>query len=184
MDGPIASCGRSDAKRNLHRLALPSCLLLLIALLSACTAAVATPPPPFDDFNRANGALGPNWTATTDGGMAISSQALVGTNAGNSGSIRTAETYSANQSSQLQITAPQMTGSQFIGVAVRAQNGGRTLYLGTYSWNNGSPQLRLYKRINGTFTQLAAFASGVLAANTTLRLSVSGSQLTVSQNGT
>src|SRR5581483_5482275 len=31
-----------------------------------------------DDFNRADGALGPSWTATSDGAMAISAQAVTG----------------------------------------------------------------------------------------------------------
>ena len=29
---------------------------------------------------------------------------------------------------------------------VRSQNGGQDTYLGIYFWNNGNPQLRLYKR--------------------------------------
>ena len=31
-----------------------------------------------DDFNRANGGLGPNWTAMSRRGLAISSQVVVG----------------------------------------------------------------------------------------------------------
>ena len=31
-----------------------------------------------DDFNRADGSLGPDWTAISDGGMAISSQQVAG----------------------------------------------------------------------------------------------------------
>ena len=32
-----------------------------------------------DNFNRADGGLGANWTATCDGGMAIASQQVTGT---------------------------------------------------------------------------------------------------------
>ena len=37
---------------------------------------------------------------------------------------------------------------------VRSQNGGQDTYLGIYFWNNGDPQLRLYKRTAAAFTQL------------------------------
>ncbi len=40
-----------------------------------------------DDFNRADGGLGPNWTAVSDGGLSISSQAVLGTSA-TAGDIR------------------------------------------------------------------------------------------------
>ncbi len=43
----------------------------------ACTANSATSGT--DDFNRANGSLGPNWTDISDGGLAITSQAVAGT---------------------------------------------------------------------------------------------------------
>ena len=48
-----------------------------------CTANSATSGS--DDFNRANGSLGANWTDITDGGMSISSQAVLGSNSGLSG---------------------------------------------------------------------------------------------------
>ena len=47
-----------------------------------------------DNFNRADGGLGPNWTAISDGGMAISSQQVIGSQRRqNTGEIRTAESY-------------------------------------------------------------------------------------------
>src|SRR5262245_60748753 len=151
-----------------RRFAVPSVLLVIILLPSLLIAATPSPASavttPVDAFNRAQGPLGPNWTAMTDGAMAISAQAVLGTGSSYSGAIRAGELYSANQSSQIQITAPQLTGNQLIGAAVRAGNGGRNLYLGAYVWNNGVPSLRLYKRVNGTWTQLGSYNSGVLAA--------------------
>ena len=47
-----------------------------------------------DDFNRADGGLGSNWAAVSDGGLSISSQAVLGTSA-TAGDIRTGETYAA-----------------------------------------------------------------------------------------
>ena len=95
----------------------------------------------------------------TDGGLTIVNQQVQGTNsAGYSGDIRTAETYSTDQSSQVQVTSTQLTGGQWVGPAVRAQAGGADLYLGIYFWNGGSPELMLFLRNNGNWSQLAADA--------------------------
>ncbi len=137
-----------------------------------------------DNFNRANGSLGAGWTDMTDGGLAISSQVVVGTKAAYSGDIRTGETYASDQSSQIEVTSTQLSGGQWIGAAVRAQNGGQSLYIGLYFWNYGNPELMLFKRISGNWTQLGASSSqGALAAGTQLNLSVTGSTLSFSQNG-
>ena len=137
-----------------------------------------------DNFNRANGTLGAGWTDMSDGGMAISSQVVVGTKSSYSGDIRTGETYASDQSSQIEVTSTQLSGGQWIGAAVRAQNSGQNLYLGLYFWNNGNPELMLFKRISGNWTQLGASSfQGALAAGTQLNLSVAGSTLTFSQNG-
>ena len=126
-----------------------------------------------------------NWTAMTDGAMAISSQAVVGTKTSNySGNIRTGETYANDQSSQLQLTGTQLSGGQWIGVGVRAQNSGQNIYLGLYWWNGGSPVMMLFERTNGNWTQLGAtYTSGPLPAGTQLQLSAVGSTLTFSQDG-
>jgi hypothetical protein len=140
--------------------------------------------PAADDFNRANGALGSNWTTMSDGALTISSQAVAGGNSGQSGDTRTAETYTSNQYSQVQVTATQLTGGQWIGPAVRSQNSGQNLYLGIYFWNSGSPQLRLYKRTSGSFTQLgSSYPTSGLASGATLRLTASGSTISFLLNG-
>ena len=135
-----------------------------------------------DDFNRPNGSLGSNWAAMSDGALSISSQAVIGTSA-TAGDIRTAETYTSDQSSQIELTPTQLSGGQWVGPAVRAQNGGDT-YVGIYFWNNGSPQLRLYKRKAGTWTQLgSSYNSGPLPAGTKLQLSAAGSTISFLQDG-
>ena len=138
-----------------------------------------------DDFNRANGALGSNWAGISDGPLTITSQTVAGTaSGGTTGDIRTAETYGSNQSSQVEVTSTQLSGGQWIGPAVRMQNGGQSTYLGIYFWNSGSPQLRLYKRISGSYIQLgSSYSSGALPAGTQLQLQASGSSITFSQNG-
>ncbi len=132
-----------------------------------------------DDFNRANGALGSNWTGVSDGGMKIASQAAAGTNAtGYSGDIRTGEAYSSNQYSQVQLTARQLTGGQRAGPAVRMQAGGQDGYVGMYFWNSGNPELMLFSRTATTWTELGStHRTGPLGAGTTLKLEAVGSTL-------
>jgi hypothetical protein len=138
-----------------------------------------------DNFNRANGALGAGWTAMSDGAMTISSQMIAGGNAGQSGDVRTGETYASNQYSQVQVTATQLTGAQWIGPAVRAQGNGQNLYLGIYFWNNGSPQLRIYERTSGNWAQLgSSYPTAGLAAGTTLALTATGSTISFLLNAT
>jgi hypothetical protein len=136
-----------------------------------------------DDFNRANGALGSNWTAMTDGAMTISSQVAVG-NSGQSGDTRTAETYTSDQYSQIQLTSAQPSGGQWIGTAVRSKNSGLDLYVGLYFANYGSPLLMLFKRSGGNFAQLgASYSTSALPAGTTLKLTATGSTISFLLNG-
>ena len=136
-----------------------------------------------DDFNRADGGLGANWTAVSDGGLSISSQAVLGSSA-TAGDIRVGETYPGDQSSQIEVTSTQLTGGQWIGPAVRMQNAGQDMYLGIYFWNNGTQQLRLYKRSAGTWIQLgSSYNCGALAAGTQLQLTAVGSTISFLQNG-
>src|SRR5215469_637456 len=137
-----------------------------------------------DAFNRANGRLGPGWTDMTGGGLAISSDAAVGPNAsGSSGDIRTAKAYPSDQFSQVELTSTQLTGTQWIGPVVRAQDGGLDGYVGIYFWNNGKPELMLFKRSGGGWAQLAAYKSGPLPAGTRLKLIAVGNSLAFMKNG-
>jgi hypothetical protein len=137
-----------------------------------------------DDFNRANGGLGANWSATADGGLTIASQQVIGTAGAITGDIRTAENYPGNQSSTITVASPQLSGSQWIGPAVRMQNNGQSGYLGIYFWNNGSPQVQLFKRTSGNFAQLgSAYSTGPLAAGTKLQLVAVGDTISFLVNG-
>jgi hypothetical protein len=71
-----------------------------------------------------------------------------------------------------------------MGTAVRAQEGGQKLYVGIYFWNNGSPELMLFKREGGSWTQLGStYSSGALSAGTQLKLTANGSDLTLYEDG-
>jgi hypothetical protein len=149
-----------------------------------CTSPSPEPGQTSDDFNRSDGPLGANWTDMAEGGLAIVSQTVAGTNAsGNSGDIRTAEQYTSDQYSAIQLSPTQLTGNQWIGPAVRAQNGGADEYLGIYFYDNGNPELLLFKRSSGNFTQLGATGIGALAAGTTLEVTASGATITFLVDG-
>jgi hypothetical protein len=150
----------------------------------SCTASGGTTTSASDNFNRADGSLGPNWTDISDGGLAIVSQAAAGTASAALTGDTYAGTFASDQYSQIEVTSTQLSGGQWIGPAVRAQNGGQDAYVGIYNWNNGSPDLMLFKRSGGTWTQLGStYNSGPLAAGTQLELMVVGSTIAFMENG-
>ena len=79
-----------------------------------------------DSFNRANGSLGPNWTATSDGAMSIVSQQVAGVAGADSGEIRTGESYPSDQFSQLTVSATALSGGGWVAAAVRMQASGQS----------------------------------------------------------
>ena len=175
---------------RLHTIRLLTVRALVLGALVASLILLATPQRAFaatssDNFTRANGSLGADWTDMSVGGLAISNDAVIGTQASaNSGDIYTGQTFGSDQFSQIELTSTQLSGGQWIGPAVRAQDGGQDLYLGIYWWNNGNPELMLFKLVNGNWTQLgSAHPSGALAAGTQLNLTVTGSTLSFSENG-
>ena len=165
---------------SLRLLVVCALLVPVFGLAQKALAATAS-----DNFSRANGSLGPNWTNISDGGLAIVSQAAAGTaSAGVSGDTWTAGTFTSDQYSQVAVTSTQLTGGQWIGPMVRAQNGGQNAYIGIYNWNFGSPVLQLFKRSGGSWTQLgSSYNSGPLAAGTQLQVQATGSTIAFLQNG-
>jgi len=137
-----------------------------------------------DDFNRADGGVGASWTAISDGGMSIASQQVTGTAGVLTGGIWAAGSFTSDQYSAVQVTSTQLTGGQWIGAAVRVQNGGLNGYVGLYYWNNGSPVLELFKRSGGNWAQLGgAYSSGPLAGGTRLEVAAVGNTISFMENG-
>ena len=158
------------------------CFLLIPLLVLPQKALAATAS---DDFNRADGSLGANWTDVSDGGLAVTSQAVAGTKASaNSGDMWSAGTFTSDQFSQVAVTSSQLTGGQWIGPMVRAQNGGLSGYVGIYYWNGGNPVLMLFKRVGGNWSQLgSSYSSGPLAAGARLEVTAAGSTISFLLNG-
>ena len=179
---PVAASHSVSRVRWATRLLVFLALIISLAGVMTQQASAATAS---DNFNRANGNLTGTWTSISDGGLKITSQTVAGSvSGGSSGATWNAATFTSDQYSQVEVTSTQLSGGQWIGPSVRTQNGGQNTYLGIYFWNSGSPQLRLYKRISGTWIQLgASYNSGALTAGTQLLLQASGSKITFSQNG-
>ena len=151
----------------------------------SCTAGSTATGRASDNFSRADGPLGANWTDISDGAMAISSGAVIGTAGRVTGDVWNANTFTSDQFSQIQLTSTQLTGGQWVGPAVRMQNSGQDGYVGFYYWNNGSPELMLYKRASGSCDQLGStYNSGPLAAGAQLELEAVGSTISLLLNGT
>ena len=184
-------------KASKRRLTLGILLALGLLLLTLGLVFVALPDSPqrssatiagntpADNFNRAGGSLGKNWTGIPDGRMVISSHATTGTSAsGISGAIWASTAFTSNQYSQVEVASTQLTGTQWIGSAVRVQRGGQDAYLGIYWWNEGKPQLKLYLRHSGNFIPIGSvYNSGPLAAGTRLKLMAIGNTIAFMENG-
>jgi len=154
------------------------CLLVLVPALPQQASAAA---PAADDFNRADGSLGRNWTSIHDGSLSISSHAATGHN-GLAGDIWTAGTFTDDQYSQIEVGSKRLTAGQWIGAAVRVRNGGRDAYAGIYYWNGGRPELQLFKRSAGSWITLGTYKSQPLAAGTQLKLMAVGSTIVFLEN--
>ena len=153
MTKKLINCSRPKVLWSL-RLLLIFGLLLVPQFTHPQKASAGTATSASDDFNRADGSLGPDWTAISDGGMAISSQQVAGTARGTSGDMWAADTFTSDQFSSVEVTSTQLSGGQWVGPAVRMQNSGQDGYLGIYFWNYGTPVLMLYKRSGGSWAQL------------------------------
>ena len=138
-----------------------------------------------DNFDRADGGLGHGWVAMTDGRLSIASHEIAGTAGAEAGEIRVVGNYGNNQYSQIEVTSTQLSGREWIGPTVRTQDDGQDSYLGMYFWNSGDPELRLYKRTSGKWTQLGkSYSSGPLPGGAKLRLTAVGSEISLQQDGT
>jgi hypothetical protein len=158
-----------------------SCLLLaplLVLPQKAFAGAKAS-----DDFKRADGRLGANWKKIRDGRLKISSGAVTG-RSGLTGGVWAAEKFPSNQYSQIEITSKQLKTGQWVGAAVRVQKRGLNAYVGIYDWNGGRPELKLFKRLAGTWIQLGDnYRTGQLTAGTQLKVAAVGSTITFLQDG-
>jgi hypothetical protein len=177
MTWALAKEPTAKALRRLWLLAA-CCLLVLVPVPAQRALAAAHAA---DDFNRANGSLGQNWTSIRDGGLSISSHAVTGHN-GLAGDIWTAGRFVSDQYSQIEVSSKRLRAGQWIGATVRVRNGGRDAYAGLYFSNGRQPELQLFKRSEGSWIQLGTYRSGPLPAGTKLKLVAVGSTIVFLEN--
>jgi Putative esterase len=154
-------------------------LVPAVAFLPSASAASSAS----DNFNRANGGLGPNWTAFSDGALSIVSDQVMGSSSSDEGDFWSAQSFGSDQFSQITVTSTPLSSGQWIAAAARVQNGGQNGYFGLYFWNFGSPELMLFKRSGGAWTELGAYSSGALSAGTQVQVLAVGSSISLLQNG-
>ena len=137
----------------------------------------------YDNFNRANGAIGSNWTVTQNG-LNVASNVLQGTNGANHNtaywSAAAASAFSSSQFAQATITALNGT-NDFPGVAVLWSGTGGTTQ--GYMCIENSTTIYIQKMTSGTGSVLTSAAS-TGAVGDLLRLEAApGGVLTCYKNG-
>jgi hypothetical protein len=158
---------------------------VVAADVTGVTVACATNAPPLaaDAFRRPDGPLGRAWRPIAGAALAISDHEAAGTVAGLSGDVRV-RPFPVNQYSQITVTSATLSGTEWIGAAVRVSGAGQSAYVGAYTWNNGAPELIVFLRDKGIWTQLGSpYSTGPLAAGTQLRLLAVGSTIAFLENG-
>jgi len=137
-----------------------------------------------DDFNRADGDPGSNWTVM-GGGLSKfeirSNGAGTDTNFNHETGLWTAITWPNDQYSELTAT---ILAASIQAAVVRGSTGAQTAYLGGFSnADAGNKNRRIWKYVAGTYTSLATEAV-LVAAGDVLRLEVQGTTIRLYVNGT
>ena len=134
-----------------------------------------------DNFNRADGGLGANWTQFGNSNLVIVSNAVASDEGGGNPSAAywNANSFANDQYSQATVLHAAGTGSGGSGVTVRWVNG-----VGGYAATfHGSTWDIRFLYSNGNATLLTS-GSGTFADNDVIKLQIIGSTLTLFQNGT
>ena len=180
---------------------MKTCLGLIIVLLAA-VAAVADTQIASDTLERANctsscgsgGGLGSNWTQSSSNYISVYASDGASGGDGYSNQYRgvgyySAASFTANQYAQV-TNKNGMSDQDYIGISVRCSgstSSNMNAYLGFVYYDEsgtGNKYFKIAKLVNGTYTELASGTGASTAAGFVLYLSVSGSSLTLKQNGT
>ena len=129
----------------------------------------------YDNFNRANGAIGSNFNVT-NGGINVASNAIQGTAAGNNVAFWSANAFFTDQFAQATVASLNGT-TDFIGPSVRVSPDSNW-----YSCFENSTTVFIQREVSGSFTNITNAASAG-AIGDILRLEVQGSNLTCYKNG-
>lgn len=139
-----------------------------------------------DDFNRANGTLGANWTTRTgESAMAVVSNQATPTDSSNncsayySGALIGGGAWPADQYAESTLGATLETATDNGGGAtVRCATAANTAYF----CQSNSVETRIYKAVAGAYTQLGSDGAAG-AVGSLIRLTASGTSITCAKNG-
>ena len=138
-----------------------------------------------DDFNRADGGLGANWSTAWWGSFAVASNAAQVTAAGNAAfAYWNADTFDDDQWAEATFVPGSGQGDN-AAVMVRASGSGSSPsgYYFTYDPDNWSGRYALTKAVAGTFTDLGEVTGVGFIASVDLRIEVVGTTITGYSNG-
>ena len=136
-----------------------------------------------DNFNRADGGLGSNWTTTTgDSAPTIVSNAVrVSATATGNSAFYNAVTWPNDQWSEVVISACSGTGE--VGAIVRAAPAANTYYYAAVQGTLGAgAAVNIHKFVAGTFSPMVNTTATVVA-NDVLRLEAEGTTIRLKING-
>lgn len=149
-----------------------------ILLDSTLTSAAGLAPAPFDNFNRANGGLGSNWTSNFqgNGSLSISGNAVIGGNgSANTNSYWTANTFLNDQYCEVTIASVPV-GTQ-IGCSLR-NSGTTNSTTKMYQCVEGNGSLQLWKILKGALFSISNTPI-TAAVGDRLHCTVVGNQITL-----
>lgn len=127
-----------------------------------------------DNFNRADGGLGANWTTSGDDGPAIASNAAIGTQSEYTAAFYSGVSFNATHTSQI----VKGNASNYQGPGVRIDTG-TGFGIWVIYFNHGDLQLCSDGSGGDSIGSPAAFTNGQTA-----KLAVNGTTYTMSINGT
>ena len=136
-----------------------------------------------DDFNRADGNIGANWSMGAGGEATkptiTSNQAGVTNNSVDEHAYWSANTFDIDQYAQA--TIKTVGGSTYSGPQVRA-DGNDTIWVEKNGSTNTTQTIYWYN--GGAYTQLGSYGSAGYSANDVIRIEAEGTQVRSYQNGT
>jgi len=125
-----------------------------------------------DDFGRADGGLGSNWTTAYNGGFLVYSNAARSNGSSNDAcSFYSGATFNDNQYAKATVVAAPVTHYYALGVATRGSGTRNYLYIGLRDNN----ERYLARCNNGTSTALQHYTGAGIAVNDIMQLDSDGS---------
>lgn len=133
-----------------------------------------------DDFNRSDGGIGGNYTSAIGAGLTVASNQCTGTSSAERASLRTNETFTADQTVTFTLIS---TASSAVGVLLRATGADGTL--NCYKITCGFVAGYDIERVDaGSTTSLKSGSVGTdWASGNSIEVSIAGTTITLKRGG-